>query len=70
LTGCLACDAVAPGGRILETGGWIVEHCIGPLGVGTLIVKPHLQVAMFERGDLPDPDAAAVFAERARALLA
>ena len=30
----------APGGVILETDGWIVDHCIGPLPLGTLIVKP------------------------------
>ncbi len=29
-----------PGGRIHATEHWVVEHCIGPLGVGTLIVKP------------------------------
>jgi diadenosine tetraphosphate (Ap4A) HIT family hydrolase len=29
-----------PGGCIRETGSWRVEHCLGPLGVGTLIVKP------------------------------
>jgi len=29
-----------PGGRILDTEHWVVEHCTGPLGVGTLIVKP------------------------------
>ena len=29
-----------PGGLIHETGTWRVEHCIGPLGLGTLIVKP------------------------------
>jgi diadenosine tetraphosphate (Ap4A) HIT family hydrolase len=43
--GCLACDLVSgvtplPGGTIHRTGRWVVEHCIGPLGVGTLIVKP------------------------------
>lgn len=43
--GCLACDlsrgrAELPGGRIHTTGRWVVEHCVGPLGVGTLIVKP------------------------------
>lgn len=43
--GCLACDltsgrAELPGGRIYATEHWAVEHCIGPLGVGTLIVKP------------------------------
>lgn len=43
--GCLGCDlthgrAELPGGRIHETKHWAVEHCIGPLGLGTLIVKP------------------------------
>jgi diadenosine tetraphosphate (Ap4A) HIT family hydrolase len=33
-----------PGGRVHETAGWIVEHCIGPLGAGTLIVKPKRHV--------------------------
>lgn len=42
---CLACDLAAgrvplPGGRIHSTGHWIVEHCIGRLPLGTLIVKP------------------------------
>ncbi len=42
---CLACDLMSgkvelPGGRIYETAHWVVEHCVGPLGVGTLIVKP------------------------------
>ena len=43
--GCIACDLTAgreplPGGVIADTGPWRVEHCVGPLGVGTLIVKP------------------------------
>lgn len=47
--GCLACDLTAgrrplPGGRIEETRSWVVEHCVGPLGVGTLIVKPKRHV--------------------------
>jgi diadenosine tetraphosphate (Ap4A) HIT family hydrolase len=33
-----------PGGRVAETDGWIVEHCVGPLGVGTLLVKPKRHV--------------------------
>lgn len=42
---CLACDltsgaAPLPGGIIHRASGWLVEHCMGPLGVGTLIVKP------------------------------
>ena len=45
VVGCLACDLTAgrrdlPGGRIAATQHWVIEHCIGPLGVGTLIVKP------------------------------
>ena len=49
MEGCLACDLAEgrvdlPGGEILVTGHWIVEHCVGPLGVGTLIVKPKRHV--------------------------
>ena len=43
--GCIACDLthgrqLLPGGPIAETAYWRVEHCVGPLGVGTLLVKP------------------------------
>jgi diadenosine tetraphosphate (Ap4A) HIT family hydrolase len=46
---CIACELAAgrrrlPGGRIFRTEHWLVEHCIGPLGVGTLIVKPERHV--------------------------
>jgi diadenosine tetraphosphate (Ap4A) HIT family hydrolase len=49
VVGCLACDLASgrtplPGGRIHETDHWIVEHCLGPLGVGTLLVKPKRHV--------------------------
>ena len=49
LPGCLACDLAAgrqplPGGVIAETEYWLVEHCVGPLGVGTLLVKPKRHV--------------------------
>jgi diadenosine tetraphosphate (Ap4A) HIT family hydrolase len=42
---CLACELIehperVPGGRIATIGHWVVEHCIGPLGVGTVVVKP------------------------------
>jgi diadenosine tetraphosphate (Ap4A) HIT family hydrolase len=45
VVGCLPCDLIAgrqhlPGGVILEADGWRVEHCVGPLGVGTLLLKP------------------------------
>ena len=49
MEGCLACDLAEgridlPGGEILNEGGWIVEHTVGPLGVGTLIVKPRRHI--------------------------
>ncbi|CAL9589056.1 hypothetical protein SUDANB15_05167 [Streptomyces sp. enrichment culture] len=42
--GCLACDLTAgavplPGGNVPRSGSWVVEHCVGPLGPGTLVVK-------------------------------
>ena len=42
---CLACNLTSgetdlPGGRIYAAQYWVVEHCVGPLGVGTLAVKP------------------------------
>lgn len=44
-TDCIACqlasgEAPLPGGTIHRTDHWTIEHCIGPLGVGTLIAKP------------------------------
>jgi diadenosine tetraphosphate (Ap4A) HIT family hydrolase len=45
VAGCVACDLSSgrqhlPGGIIWSTERWRVEHCVGPLGVGTLLVKP------------------------------
>ena len=42
---CLACQLAngernLPGGLIYGSPLWRVEHCIGPLGLGALIVKP------------------------------
>ncbi|MGW7066693.1 HIT family protein [Streptomyces sp. NPDC054855] len=42
---CVACALAdgtrpLPGGTLLRTDRWTVEHCVGPLGVGTLVVKP------------------------------
>ncbi|MFC8132274.1 HIT family protein [Streptomyces sp. NPDC057302] len=44
-SGCVACALAAgtrplPGGTLLRTTHWTVEHCVGPLGIGTLVVKP------------------------------
>ncbi|HET7071059.1 MAG TPA: hypothetical protein VFI40_09555 [Nocardioides sp.] len=45
---CVACDLIehperVPGGRI-AMGTWVVEHCIGPLGIGTMVLKPSRHV--------------------------
>jgi diadenosine tetraphosphate (Ap4A) HIT family hydrolase len=42
---CMACQLTAGGrdlvgGRIFQSEHWVVEHCVGTLGVGTLILKP------------------------------
>ena len=57
---CLACDLSEgreplPGGEINATSFWRVEHCIGPLGVGTLVVKPKRHV--FHVADLTEEEA-------------
>ncbi len=44
-----------PGGLIHRTAHWRVEHCIGPLGLGTLIVKPERHVTLV--ADLSDDEA-------------
>lgn len=49
MEGCLACDLAEgrlplPGGVIHETPNWFVEHTVGPLNVGTLILKPKRHV--------------------------
>jgi len=45
MTDCYACNLSngtekLAGGLIASTEYWRIEHCTGPLGVGTLIVKP------------------------------
>jgi|SRR5579875_2178829 len=32
------------GGQMYRTAHWVVEHCVGPLGLGTLVVKPQRHV--------------------------
>jgi diadenosine tetraphosphate (Ap4A) HIT family hydrolase len=61
MDGCLACDLSdgkepLPGGEIHTTSHWRVEHCIGPLGVGTLVVKPKRHVVHV--ADLTEEEAA------------
>ena len=62
-TDCEACaliDGTMPlvGGVIHARDGWLVEHCIGPLGLGTLIVKPRRHVTAV--ADLTDDEADAL----------
>jgi diadenosine tetraphosphate (Ap4A) HIT family hydrolase len=52
---CWVCGFVAPGGAIASSERWIVDHCVGPLGVGTLIVRPHRHVEHV--GDLDEDEA-------------
>jgi diadenosine tetraphosphate (Ap4A) HIT family hydrolase len=61
LEGCLACDLAEgrlplPGGVIYETTHWFVEHTVGTLGVGTLILKPKRHVTRVS--DLSEGEAA------------
>lgn len=62
-TDCIACALALgtrdlPGGTILSESGWLLEHCVGPLGVGTLILKPARHVTGV--AELTDDEAAAL----------
>ncbi len=55
---CYVCESIlalsAPGGCVHETANWFVDHCVGPLGAGTLIVKPkrhvvHVSIFLIQR---------------------
>ena len=55
---CWVCEMTTanevPGGTIHETASWIVDHCVGPLGIGTLIVRPKrhvIHVASLDAGE-------------------
>ncbi|WOD41463.1 diadenosine tetraphosphate hydrolase [Nodosilinea sp. E11] len=41
---CLACQILAgketvPGGTIAENSWWVADHCVGPYGLGSVVVK-------------------------------
>jgi diadenosine tetraphosphate (Ap4A) HIT family hydrolase len=60
---CIACDLTSgrrplPGGLIYRAFGWRVEHSVGTLGLGSLIVKPERHVTAV--ADLTDEEAAAL----------
>jgi ATP adenylyltransferase len=47
--GCPGCDLLAgrqvlPGGIVHQTASWVVNHVIGPLNLGTLVVGPREHV--------------------------
>jgi len=55
--GCLGCEIAAgrcdvPGGIVAETTHWIVNHAVGRLNLGTLIVAPRAHVVAI--ADLDD----------------
>jgi ATP adenylyltransferase len=57
LPGCLGCDLIAgrrelPGGVVYETPSWVVNHVVGSMNLGTLILSPrgHI-VAMADLDD-------------------
>jgi len=59
--GCLACDVLAgrvevPGGTIVESEHWHADHCLGPFGVGAVVVKTKEHVESL--WGLPDAAAA------------
>jgi len=61
MVGCLACELSngerdLPGGLIHRTRLWLVEHCVGALGLGTLVVKPERHVTSV--AELSDDEAA------------
>jgi diadenosine tetraphosphate (Ap4A) HIT family hydrolase len=60
VAGCLACDVLSgrvevPGGTIAETEHWHADHCLGPFGVGAVVVKSKEHVEALWR--LSDPAA-------------
>ncbi|MER5262353.1 hypothetical protein ABTZ99_09765 [Actinosynnema sp. NPDC002837] len=49
VVGCLGCDLLTgrqalPGGVVHETRSWVVNHVVGPMNLGTLIVGPREHV--------------------------
>lgn len=71
---CMACELISnpdrvPGGRIATLGNWAVEHCVGPLGLATAIVKPLRHVVHIADLDAAEAsELGPVLAEVARAV--
>jgi diadenosine tetraphosphate (Ap4A) HIT family hydrolase len=57
VVGCLGCDLMSgrrhlPGGVVHETPSWVVNHAVGSMNLGTLILAPREHVVAV--ADLPD----------------
>jgi ATP adenylyltransferase len=72
VVGCLGCDIVAgrfavPGGILHQTTRWIVNHAVGQLNLGTLIVAPrdHI-VAVADLDDLAAAELGPLLRDTAR----
>lgn len=69
VTGCYRCDLLTgrrelPGGVLHETSAWVVNHVVGPMNLGTLIVGPQDHIVAVAD---PDDTAAAELGPLARA---
>lgn len=58
ILGCLGCDLLTgrrqlPGGVLHETAAWVVNHVVGPMNLGTLIVGPREHVVAIAELDEP-----------------
>jgi ATP adenylyltransferase len=72
MTGCLGCDLLAgrrdlPRGIVHQTTSWVVNHVLGPMNLGTLIVGPreHI-VAVADLGDTAVAELGPVLRDTAR----
>ena len=58
-----------PGGVIAETDQWHVEHCVGPLGVGTLVVKPTRHITRVSEMNMDEAEELGRLLRRSAAVL-
>lgn len=58
-----------PGGEILNADGWIVEHCVGPLTLGTLIVKPKRHIVRIAELSIKEAKALGPLLQRVAAVV-
>lgn len=72
MAACLGCDLLAgrrdlPGGFVHQTASWAVNHVIGPMNLGTLVVGPREHVvAVSELDDTAVAELGPVLRDTAR----